>query len=72
MGTNGNKLTSPTNVLVKLVLEIYEGRVGSRRKFHIAKNRAGKKGSNPTCLERIHRIYAIKTAIGLPQNEQLR
>jgi hypothetical protein len=61
MGTNGNKLTSPTNVLVKLVLEIYEGRVGSRRKFDIAKNGTSKKGPNPACLERIYHLYAIKT-----------
>ncbi len=72
MGTNGNKLASPTNVLMKLILEIYEGRVGSRCKFDIAKNGASKKGPNPTRLEIIYRLYAVETAIGLPQDEQLR
>ena len=50
MGTDRDELTSPADILVKLVLKIDEGCVGSFGELDISKNSTGEKRSYFTSL----------------------
>jgi len=50
MGTNGNKLPPPADVLMQFILQVDEGGVGTGGEFDVAQYGAGEKWSDFSCL----------------------
>lgn len=62
--TDRDKLPSPTKVLMQLVLKVDEGLVGTLGELHVAKNGAGKEGTNLLRLESVDGIGLGRSAGG--------